>query len=93
MGLTKVVNGVRVECTPEEEVEIRADWAANKVIQDAKKAAKDAMDTQVAGEKADLPTWAQVVNAINNAFTDNAQANIIKKIARPVYTMLKKEVD
>ena len=27
--LTKIVNGQEVQCTPEEEAEIRAEWAAN----------------------------------------------------------------
>jgi hypothetical protein len=50
------------------------------------------LENQIESEKADLPTWAQVVTAIDNAFPDPAQANIIKKIARPVYTQLKKSV-
>jgi hypothetical protein len=52
-----------------------------------------ALENQIESEKADLPTWAQVVTAIDNAFPDPAQANIIKKIARPVYTQLKRTVD
>ncbi len=50
------------------------------------------LETQIETEKADLPTWSQVATAIDNAFNDNAQANIIKKIARPVYTALKRSV-
>lgn len=30
MRLTKVVDGVAVDCSPEEEAAIRADWAANE---------------------------------------------------------------
>lgn len=56
-------------------------------------ATQDALDTQVESEKTALPTWTQVVTAIDNAFPDAAQANIIKKIARPVYTYLKNSVD
>lgn len=52
----------------------------------------DALNAQIQSERANLPTWSQVVTAINNAFPDTAQANIIKKIARPVYTSLKKSV-
>ena len=54
---------------------------------------REAMEAQIETEKSDMPTWSQVVNAIDNAFTDNAQANIIKKIARPVYSYLKKTVN
>lgn len=32
MALFKVVDGVRVECTPEEEAQIRAEWAANDAL-------------------------------------------------------------
>lgn len=53
----------------------------------------DGLNNQIESEKTALPTWTQVVNAIDNAFPDSAQANIIKKIARPVYTALKKSVD
>ena len=28
--LNKIVNGQQVQCTPEEEAEIRAEWAANE---------------------------------------------------------------
>lgn len=52
-----------------------------------------ALDAQIESEKTALPTWTQVVAAIDNAFTDTAQANIIKKIARPVYTHLKNSVN
>lgn len=31
MGLHKIVNGVKVDCTPEEEKKIRAEWAENKI--------------------------------------------------------------
>lgn len=54
---------------------------------------RDALDTQIESEKTALPTWTQVAIAIDNAFPDTAQATIIKKIARPVYTYLKNSVD
>lgn len=56
-------------------------------------AVKDALSNQIDSEKTALPTWAQVATAIDNAFPDAAQAGIIKKIARPVYTYLKNSVD
>ena len=35
MSLHKMVNGVEVEMTPEEEAEVRAEWAANEAKQKA----------------------------------------------------------
>ena len=35
MSLHKMVNGVEVEMTPEEEAEIRAEWAANEAKRQA----------------------------------------------------------
>ncbi len=57
-----------------------------------KQAKEDALIAQKESERTDFPTWVQVENAIDNAFTDSAQANIIKKIARPVYTYVKNSV-
>ncbi len=51
------------------------------------------MENHVATERAALPTWIQVKNAIDSAFPDTTQAAVIRKIARPVYTMLKKTID
>ncbi len=93
MALTKLVNGVRIELTSQEEAALRAQWAANKIEHDAETAEINALNTQISSEKTNLPTWLQVETAIDAAFTNNAQANIIKKIARPVYTYLKKTID
>ena len=30
--LTKIVNGVEVQCTPEEETQIRAEWSSNEIF-------------------------------------------------------------
>ncbi len=89
----KNVNGVNVSLTQKEIDDIEAEWSANTVKKTEEDNKKREMLDQVNSEKASLPTWAQVVSAINNAFPNNAQANIIKKIARPVYTYLKKTVD
>lgn len=37
MGLHKMVNGVRVDCTPEEEEQIKAEWEANRIKNEEKK--------------------------------------------------------
>ncbi len=92
MALTRLKNGIRITLSPQEEATLLAEWAANQTDQDAHQATTDALNAQVDSEKANLPTWAQVVTAIDNAFTNTAQASIIKKIARPVYTALKKSV-
>ncbi len=93
MALYKKVDGARTILTPQEESDLKAEWLANKLINDAAEAANTALVSQIDSEKADLPTWVQMSNAIDNAFPDTAQARIIKKIARPVYTMLKRRVD
>ena len=92
MALTKMINGKSVTLTTQEENAVRAEWAANKIKQDKARLITDAFDAQIESEKVALPTWAQVKTAIENAFTNTAQASIIKKIARPVYTNLKKIV-
>ncbi len=84
---------MKVELTPQEEADQLEAWAASKAVSDVVMAAKTALKAQVVNEKADLPTWAQVTTAIENAFPIVAQSNIIKKIARPVYTILKHSVD
>lgn len=40
--LTKIVNGQEIECSAEEEAEIRAEWATNDVLIAAQVAAKEA---------------------------------------------------
>jgi len=40
--LNKIVNGQEIECSAEEEAEIRAEWAANDVLIAAQVAAKEA---------------------------------------------------
>ncbi len=37
MALHHMVNGVRVDCTPEEEVAIKAEWERNRLAKEAKK--------------------------------------------------------
>ena len=41
MTLTRLENGVRVELSAEEEVALRAEWAANKVEKEATKYSRD----------------------------------------------------
>jgi len=89
----KMVDGVKVDLTQAEKDEILRSWSASKAENDVKKAEEEALLTQISNEKTNLPSWDQVSGAINNAFPDPAQANIIRKIARPVYTYLKKRVD
>ena len=43
--LTKIVNGQEIECSAEEEAEIRAEWAANDVLIAAQVAAAEAEAT------------------------------------------------
>jgi hypothetical protein len=43
--LTKIVNGQEIECSAEEEAEIRAEWAANDVLIAAQVAAAEAKAT------------------------------------------------
>lgn len=89
---TKLVDGKRIPLTQEEKDAIVAEWTANKQKIDDKIAKETAVENQVISERADLPSWNAVATAIDNAFNAQ-QANIIKKIARPVYTYLKREVN
>ena len=91
--LTRLRDGVRVTLTPEEEAAQIAEWDANKIKHDAEQATQDALDTQIENEKTSLPTWTQVITAIDDAFPDTAQANIVKKIARVAYTYRKNSVN
>jgi hypothetical protein len=92
MSLTDLENGVRRTLTGQEETDKLSEWAASKVINDAEEAAKTAMEIQVQSEKTALLTRAQIATAIDNAFPDTAQANIIKKLANVVYTFRKNSV-
>jgi len=49
MGLHRMVNGVRVDCTPEEEAEIQAEWAANRARKN-QEAIQEALDNAEAEE-------------------------------------------
>ncbi len=51
------------------------------------------LKSQVESEKLGLPTWAQVESSIDNADSLVKIQAILKKIARPVYSYLKKTVD
>ncbi len=63
------------------------------IVDDTLIFADESLDNQIESEKADLPTWGQVANAIDNADTVAKLQVIVKKIARPVYTYLKKSVN
>ena len=42
MGLHKIVNGVRIDLTPEEEEKTRAEWAENKIKIEARRVIREA---------------------------------------------------
>lgn len=44
----KMVNGVRIECTPEEEAEIKADWERGRIRQEERQRLKQEQDLKKA---------------------------------------------
>ncbi len=55
--------------------------------------ASDDLDAQRLADRVSLLTWAQIETAINNAFPDSAQANIVRKLARALYTVITNSVN
>ena len=92
MTLKKMVNGVEMKCTPEEEAGLLADWQASDYAagaQAAEAARKASIDAVIAAD-----TTIQSLRAMTNAefdtwwaanVTNLAQANnVLKRIARVV---------
>lgn len=53
---------------------------------------KNDLELQRLADRLSLLTWAQIETAINNAFPDSAQANIVRKLARVLYTLVTNSV-
>ncbi len=74
MSLTKMVDGVSVQMTPEEEAEIRAEWAAWDTMYQATKYGEDRRANYPAlGDQLDA-LWKIIRNNPNILVPDEAQA-------------------
>lgn len=69
--LKKMVNGVEVDCTPEEEAELQAEWDANATPMDykAKRALeypniKEYLDGVVKGDQAQIQAYIDACQAV-----------------------------
>ncbi len=93
MTMTKLKNGVRITLTAQEEAARIAESDANQVITDARVATETAYNDQVDQDKADLPSWNQVQNVINNISNMDDAKSFLLKLSRVVYTMRKQSVD
>jgi len=93
MTLTRNKNGVKVTLTAQEEANVRAEWAANKIEQDAQQAKDDALknkkDTDIAalGTRAEMQAEAAAANSIP------ALRVLVLKLAEIIYTNEKNSID
>lgn len=69
--LKKIVNGIEVDCTPEEEAEIRADWEKNSIPMDYKAQRaleypdiKEYIDGVVKGDQAQIQAYIDACQAV-----------------------------
>jgi replication initiation and membrane attachment protein DnaB len=70
MALTRMVNGVEIELTAEEEAAKRAEWAANKAEREATKYSRDRQSA--------YPNWPDQLDQIYHEGIDAWKASIKK---------------
>lgn len=72
--LTKIENGIEVECSPEEEAQIRADWGSNHTLPPPEYVLKRALAYPSIADQLDIifhqgvDSWKVQIQAIKNQY-------------------------
>lgn len=94
MALTKMVNGVRVPLSLQEEADVLAEWASNKAAQQAQQAIDDALNSKKDADITALGTRAEMLAEIDAMTGASPQViAMMKKVAEIVYTNEKGTID
>ncbi len=93
MALTKMVNGNRVPLSAQEEIDVLAEWAANKAAQDAQQAIDDVLKSKKDADVTALGTRAEMQAEAALAVSVPALRDLVLKLAEIVYSNEKGTID